>query len=203
MQNPKIPNASIANAGAYYVTAAVNGCISAPANTNVQVTQTPSASFTYSPSNIGLNVNITFTPATSGASYSWTFQGGNPANSTVQNPVVQWASAGTYAVGLTVTSGGCSATYSQNVTTASSVTINTYNWNNHQYLIDCDYYSCGTASQQATCFCASNGYSSMVSYTTGYIYVTDCFGYSAPCSLNPTWCSGGTQRYVITTVTCQ
>lgn len=203
-RNPVIPNASVANAGLYYVTASMNGCTSIPGSTSVQVTQTPSPNFSYNPSNIGINANITFTPATSGATYAWTFQGGNPSTSTSQNPVVQWASAGTYAVGLTVTSGSCSATSSQNVTvSANTVTLNTYNWNNHQYLLDCSYYGCGTTSMQATCFCNSNGYSTMVSYTTGYINTTDCFGYQTGCSLVPTWCSGGTQRYVIVTVTCQ
>src|SRR6185503_13776878 len=33
----------------------------------------------------------------------WTFQSGSPVTSTVQNPVVQWSTAGTYSVGLTAT----------------------------------------------------------------------------------------------------
>jgi serine protease len=32
--------------------------------------------------------------------WSWTFQGGSPATSTLQNPVVQWSSSGTYSVAL-------------------------------------------------------------------------------------------------------
>jgi len=35
-------------------------------------------------------------------SWSWTFQGGTPATSTVKNPTVTYAAAGTYSVGLTV-----------------------------------------------------------------------------------------------------
>jgi serine protease len=35
-------------------------------------------------------------------SWSWIFQGGTPATSTSSNPSVQWASAGTYSVSLTV-----------------------------------------------------------------------------------------------------
>lgn len=204
LQNPVIPVSSIANTGTYYVTAVVNGCSSAAASAVVQVVQLPSANFTHSPTTVNPNTNITFSPATSGAAYNWSFQSGNPSSSTSQNPVVQWTTTGTYAVSLTVTSGGCSATVSQNVSVISSaITINTYNWNNHQYLIDCDHYGCGTATQQATCFCNSNGYATMVSFTTGYITTTDCFGYMSPCVLQPTWCSGSGDRYVITTVTCQ
>lgn len=36
-------------------------------------------------------------------SWNWTFQGGTPATSTLQNPIVQWTTAGTYSVSLTVT----------------------------------------------------------------------------------------------------
>lgn len=36
-------------------------------------------------------------------SWSWTFQGGTPATSSVKNPTVTWAAAGTYSVALTAT----------------------------------------------------------------------------------------------------
>jgi len=36
-------------------------------------------------------------------SWSWTFQGGAPATSSVKNPTVTWAAAGTYSVSLTAT----------------------------------------------------------------------------------------------------
>ena len=35
--------------------------------------------------------------------WSWTFQGGSPATSTLANPTVSWTTAGTYSVSLTVT----------------------------------------------------------------------------------------------------
>lgn len=44
--------------------------------------------------------------------WSWTFQGGTPATSSVKNPTVTWAAAGTYSVALTATNlyGGGSKT---------------------------------------------------------------------------------------------
>ncbi|MFH1319829.1 MAG: PKD domain-containing protein, partial [Bacteroidota bacterium] len=52
-----------------------------------------------------VNDNIDFTDLSSGAtSWSWTFTGGNPASSTLQNPVnIQYTSPGLYTVSLTAT----------------------------------------------------------------------------------------------------
>lgn len=204
-QNPVISNAQTSASGTYYLTLSMNGCTSAPVAHTVAVNQTPSSSFTYSPTGIGVNANVTFTPSVSGAAYSWTFQGGNPSTSTAQFPVVQWSSTGTYNVSLTVTQNGCSSTYNTTISVVSAVTLNTYNFTGHEYLLDCDHYGCAGASSQvnANCFCQANGYSSAISFTTGYIYTVDCFGYEPNCYLHSSWCSGGTQRYVIVTVTCQ
>lgn len=49
-------------------------------------------------------------------SWSWTFQNGNPATSTAQNPTVTWAAAGTYTVRLTATNASGSTTQSLAVT---------------------------------------------------------------------------------------
>lgn len=49
-------------------------------------------------------------------SWSWTFQGGNPATSTQQNPTATWAAAGTYPVSLTATNASGSTTQSLTVT---------------------------------------------------------------------------------------
>ncbi len=51
--------------------------------------------------------------------WSWTFQTGIPATSTLQTPTVQWAAPGTYSVGLTATNGNGSNT----VTKVSYITI--------------------------------------------------------------------------------
>lgn len=69
----------------------------------------PSSAFTWSPSPAVIAQGCTFSPTVSGASYIWSFQGGSPATSTVQNPVVTWSTTGTYSVSLTVTQGGCSS----------------------------------------------------------------------------------------------
>lgn len=55
-------------------------------------------------SDISWNADIT--------QWAWTFEGGTPATSTVQNPTVTYASAGTYDVSLTVTSAAGSDSYS-------------------------------------------------------------------------------------------
>jgi len=67
---------------------------------NAVSTFTPNISFSGFP--------VTFYPTSTypGATYSWTFPGGNPSTSTDQNPVVTWASGGTYNVSLSVD--GCS-----------------------------------------------------------------------------------------------
>ncbi|MBG8555649.1 alpha-amylase family glycosyl hydrolase [Hymenobacter guriensis] len=50
-------------------------------------------------------------------SWSWSFQGGNPATSSSQNPTVTWGAAGTYAVTLTATnSSGSTTSKTLNVT---------------------------------------------------------------------------------------
>lgn len=46
--------------------------------------------------------------------WSWTFSGGTPATSTLQNPVVSYAAAGTYSVSLTATNSNGSASTTQN-----------------------------------------------------------------------------------------
>jgi len=57
---------------------------------------------------------VNFMDSSSGASgWSWSFTGGSPANSTVQNPVVIYNTAGSYDVSLTVSNlFGCSAAQS-------------------------------------------------------------------------------------------
>jgi PKD repeat protein len=116
LQNPLIPNAQLLHAGIYSVTATVNNCTSQPGSTNAAIYATPSASFSFTPASPGVGQAVTFTPATSGASYQWSFQGGNPSVSAVQNPSVQWSSSGTYVVNLTVTNGSCSTSSTQNIT---------------------------------------------------------------------------------------
>ncbi len=90
----------------------------------------PNAQFSY-PSTLLSGSPITFTPASSGLFYSWSFQGGTPASSTAEQPSVTFGQGGSYAVNLTVTDQlGCSASFADtvqviNCVTGGSVTLNT------------------------------------------------------------------------------
>lgn len=81
----------------------------------------PVASFTANNQVICTGQSVQFTNTSTGSptSYSWTFAGGNPATSTAANPVVTYASAGTYAVSLTVTN--ANGTDTENQTTYITV----------------------------------------------------------------------------------
>jgi PKD repeat protein len=75
----------------------------------------PVADFTASATTVCEGEQITFTDASTDAtSYSWAFEGGTPATSTDQNPVVTYAAAGTYNVSLTVTNAAGSDTKTSN-----------------------------------------------------------------------------------------
>jgi PKD repeat protein len=51
----------------------------------------------------GQSVNFTDLSTENPTSWSWTFNGGTPANSSSQNPTVTYNTAGTYSVSLTAT----------------------------------------------------------------------------------------------------
>ncbi len=86
----------------------------------------PVASFTSSSTTICPNGSVTFTDQSTNTptSWAWTFAGGTPATSTLQNPVVTFATAGTHTVALTATNGGGSntSTMSNYITVNPSVT---------------------------------------------------------------------------------
>ncbi len=65
----------------------------------------PVANFTVSETTTNTDKSITFTDLSTNSptSWEWTFEGGNPATSTEQNPVVTYNTAGTYSVTLTAT----------------------------------------------------------------------------------------------------
>ncbi|MEO5644697.1 MAG: PKD domain-containing protein [Bacteroidia bacterium] len=70
-------------------------------NINAVVNAVPAAAFTTS-GNVCENAAMTFTDLSvpAATAWSWTFSGGNPATSTLQNPTVSWNAGGTYAVSL-------------------------------------------------------------------------------------------------------
>ena len=70
------------------------------------------ADFSATPTSVVEGVEVTFSDLSTGnpVSWSWTFDGGVPATSTDQNPVVKYTDAGTYDVTLTVDKDGASDT---------------------------------------------------------------------------------------------
>jgi hypothetical protein len=92
--------------------------------TGATPTSPPTASFTSTPTTSGCTgqtIQYTSTSINIPTSYSWTFQGGTPATSTLQNPTVTYATAGTYDVSLTASNFLGSNTANQ----TSYITVNT------------------------------------------------------------------------------
>jgi PKD repeat protein len=84
-------------------------------------TPTVSADFSANKTSVCPGGSITFTNLTTGTptGYNWTFAGGTPATSTATNPVVTYATAGTYTVTLTATN----ATGSDTETKTGFITV--------------------------------------------------------------------------------
>jgi len=95
------------DAATTYTYTVTNSCGSANSNVIVTVNTctTPQAGYTVSDSTICEGDCITITDAsTSGSSWSWTFNGGTPPSSNLQNPgTVCYNAAGTYTIEQTVT----------------------------------------------------------------------------------------------------
>ncbi len=77
------------------------------ADFSIQVGPAPLiANFTADETTIAMGTDVTFTDLSAGAtSWEWTFEGGEPATSNEQNPVVTYAAAGEYDVTLTISNG--------------------------------------------------------------------------------------------------
>ena len=90
-------------------------------------TNAPIADFTANYTNICPGSTVTFTDlsAYSPTSWSWTFTGGTPATSTVQNPTVTYNTPGTYAVTLVATNANGSDTETKTayITVSSPVSL--------------------------------------------------------------------------------
>jgi PKD repeat protein len=89
---------------------------------NTNTVCAPVADFYAETPQVCVNTSINFFENTNLApstSWSWTFPGGNPSSSTDQFPTVQYASAGTYSVSLTVTN----ANGSDDVTKSSYINV--------------------------------------------------------------------------------
>ncbi len=85
-------------------------------------TVAPTAMFTAYPTTYCIHDTVQFTDSSSGqpTSWAWTFQNGNPATSTMQNPVVVYSTAGTYSVSLTATN----AIGNNSLTKTGYITVN-------------------------------------------------------------------------------
>jgi PKD repeat protein len=80
------------------------------------VSGTPIAAFTQNPTNVCPGFAVQFTDQSYGSptSWSWTFPGGTPGTSTLQNPLITYNTPGTYSVTLTVSNLAGTDTYTFN-----------------------------------------------------------------------------------------
>ncbi|MFN5370756.1 MAG: PKD domain-containing protein, partial [Bacteroidia bacterium] len=104
-----------------------SGTCSSTTTTTVTVNAAPVASFSVNPNPICAqsNTTVTFTgTAAAGATYNWTFgMGAVPMTANSAGPhTVSYGSAGTKTIGLTVNSGGCSASTTQNISVSAPPT---------------------------------------------------------------------------------
>lgn len=98
--------------GIYSVTlvasnASGSGSFTRTAYITVNVCSAPTADFAGYPTTVCVGQNVTFVDLSSQSptSWAWTFTGGTPAASALQNPVINYAAAGTFQVSLTATNG--------------------------------------------------------------------------------------------------
>jgi len=138
--------------GEYMVTLTVsNNCGAASYSQIITIVTPPNALFSVIEDNVCAPASIQFQNASTenSSSFLWTFEGGQPATSTLPNPVVVWSQPGIYAVTLTASNTAGSHTSTGTVTISgppdagfssvtagiSVVTQNTttgatsYNWN--------------------------------------------------------------------------
>ena len=125
-QNVTRPNCTIAMAGTYTCTIALNGQTSST-DTQVEVFATPTANFNTPNAYAGVPTQFTSTSTTNPSgqtitSYLWNF--GDGQTSTQQNPTHTYAAPGNYNVSLTVACGEntCTNTNSISLTVQSSMT---------------------------------------------------------------------------------
>jgi PKD repeat protein len=99
------PVHTYASDGTYTVTLTVsNACGSNTSSQNVTVLTLPTANFTANPTQICQRNQVNFknTSSTNSEQYLWSFPGGTPTSSQLQNPSVYYNNPGTYSVSLTV-----------------------------------------------------------------------------------------------------
>jgi PKD repeat protein len=99
--------------GIYTVTLVSFGiCGNDTTTAQVSVQTPPQAGFSFQPSGTCVPVSVQFTNQSSpnATSFAWSFPGGNPSSSTLEDPIVTYSTAGNYTVTLIAFSGGGSDT---------------------------------------------------------------------------------------------
>ena len=123
------PTHTYASNGEYTVTLSnANDCGTVMSSQTLALGIAPIAGFSSSATSTctGTNVQFTSTSTNQPTTYAWTFEGGTPATSSQQNPVVSYAASGTYDVSLTVTNAYGTNTYGLNdyITVTTTPTVN-------------------------------------------------------------------------------
>jgi PKD repeat protein len=118
------PTHTYTDDGTYTVVLEVtNDCGSSSAQFNVVIATPPTANFLANQT-VGcatFSTNFTSTSSNNTVGYSWVFQGGTPATSTLANPVVSYPTPGSYPVSLTVSN----AQGTDNKTVLNYIVVNT------------------------------------------------------------------------------
>jgi hypothetical protein len=108
----------------------VNACGSGtPYASSATALTSPVAAYTLSAPSVAVSVNDSLTfagTAAAGTTYTWDFGGGSASPGTGAGPqTVQWTTAGTKYVTLTLDNGGCTSAYTDSVVVVKSSGINT------------------------------------------------------------------------------
>jgi Zn-dependent metalloprotease len=181
----KNPSHQYASQGTYTVTLTATNAYGSDGETKtnyitVTAPQAPVANFTASSTNVAVGVNVTFTDTSTNAptSWSWTFEGGTPATSTAQNPVVSYSAAGTYDVTLVATNAqGSDSEVKVDYMTVTSVaycaskgTSQADEWISRVRVANLDKSSGASQYSDYTAFTANltKGVSASVTLNTGY-----------------------------------
>jgi PKD repeat protein len=172
--------------GTYTVTLISSG-ICGPDTSTAQVTiQTPpQAGFSYQQSGDCVPVSVTFTNESSpnATSFAWSFPGGTPSSSNLENPSVTYNSAGTYDVTLIAYSGNGSDTLEWNeLVTVGSVPDAAFLLSTDQTTVTFDNESTGAASyfwlfgdgQTSTETNPVHDYGAFGTYTVSLISTNNC-----------------------------
>jgi len=134
------------------------------------------ASFTSDKTSINEGESISFTDLSSNSptSWNWSFTGGSPSVSSLQNPTVTYNSEGTYAVSLTVANSGSSDTKTiTNMISVSPVIVQDYceattnGCGSYEYISNVSF---GDINNSTTCDGYSNNTSQVANVDQGETY---------------------------------